>query len=374
MHLFYTDESFRPQGISRPGIPFLCDEQMRLVAAPNGYLRYIATISGRTQSRRTWETYGNHLYEFFSFLESNQLPWTQATLNDLANWRDSMRGRNCSRSTVNQRLRCAQHFYVWAQSAGLINEIPASYESVRVTKARSFLSHLDQSSNRTNASVLTLPTHDAVPNFLRLDDALNFIDALSSDTLKLMAFLGLLSGLRRDEITALSATVLPNPCGTDHSKPISMLLDAAKTPTKGSKTRMVVLPFDLAAALWQYFCEIWPIREQKYRSTHGRSTTRLFLSPEGREYSSRYLNYAFNLASRKCGIKCNPHTLRHTFGTYELLRVGKRYTQSQALLWVRDRMGHSSISTTETYLHTSLLIKNDSLDQYHADVLSLISR
>lgn len=48
--LFFTDEEFRIDRFPRPGIPFLCDRRMELVAAPNWYLRHIASVRGRTRA------------------------------------------------------------------------------------------------------------------------------------------------------------------------------------------------------------------------------------------------------------------------------------------------------------------------------------
>jgi integrase len=64
----------------------------------------------------------------------------------------------------------------------------------------------------------------------------------------------------------------------------------------------------------------------------------------------------------KTGINCHPHLLRHTFGTYELLRMMHKKEEKLALMWVMDRMGHSSITTTEKYIHAVDLIQHDDVD------------
>lgn len=69
MKLFFPDSTFELAGMPRPGIQFLCDKEMEFISAPNKYLQYVAIVKGRTGSPRTWETYGKHLYEYFSFLE-----------------------------------------------------------------------------------------------------------------------------------------------------------------------------------------------------------------------------------------------------------------------------------------------------------------
>lgn len=104
MHLFLTDPTFTVHGQPYPGIPFLIDDQMALVTAPNEYLFHVAVVRGRTSSPKTWQTYGNHLYEFFSFLETIEISWDRIRSTHLAAWRDSMLSRGCRRSTVNHRV------------------------------------------------------------------------------------------------------------------------------------------------------------------------------------------------------------------------------------------------------------------------------
>ncbi len=90
MKLFYTDDTFKVHNKTYPGIPFLIDEEMALVDAPNSFLRYTAIIKGRTQSPKTWKTYGNHLYEFFCYLEENGFQWDNINQSYFASWREAI--------------------------------------------------------------------------------------------------------------------------------------------------------------------------------------------------------------------------------------------------------------------------------------------
>lgn len=368
MKLFFTDAEFCMEGVRRPGIPFLCDRTMELVDAPNRYLRYVATVRGRTQAPSTWRTYGDHLMEFFAFLEDNELLWTHATTPAMAAWRDAMVERQCSLNTVNQRLRGVHAFYKWAERHGMVTATPFATQDVQVGRPMPFLGHVDASGGRARANELTLRTFAPLPKFLRLDKAVRFLEALTPARARLMGYLMLLTGMRREEAVALDYRALPDPAGHDPDKALPMLLDGRMTPTKGSKERTVMVPFDLAVALDSYCTFDRHTLQRRFARQHGHQTTRLFLSRRGEELSVKSLNHAFAQASRRTGITCHPHMLRHTFGTYELLRMQRDHGESQALLWVKDRMGHSSISTTESYVHAADLIRHDAVDGYQRDL------
>lgn len=374
MKMFVTGDEFEKNGVKYPGIPFLVDQNMQLLPAPNQYLRYVAITRGRTSSPKTWLNYGNHLYEYFAFLEANNLSWDCVNTAHIAIWRDSMLERGCKRSTVNLRLRGVHLFYQWAQRSGLSHALPFDTDDVFVTKPRGFLSHLDASGGRFTANELTLQTHKAVPKFLHQDKAIRFLETLSPHRLKLMGYLMVLTGMRREEVAFMDYRVVPNPAGHRPDSMLNMELDATITPTKGSKTRVVKLPYDLGVALWDYLAFSRPKLAALFKRSRGRETTRLFLSEAGQELSIRHLNNSFAYVSRKTGIHCTPHMLRHTYGTYELIRMISKVGESKALLWVRDRMGHSSVTTTEKYIHAADLARHDGIDGYQTEICEALRR
>lgn len=373
MQLFFTDATFIYQGLPRPKIPFLCNADMQLLAEPNEYLRYISIIKGRTRSPKTWRTYASHLYEFFAYLELNQTDWHKVDLAVLATWRDTMLARGCARSTANQRLRCVEGFYTWGVQSKMIAATPFSSDLIRVSKHRGMLAHVDASGGKFSANVLTMQTPARPLAFLILADAIRFLDSLGPLHLKLMSYLALLTGMRREEVTSLSYRVFPNPCGHDPSKQLPMTLDERRTPTKGMKTRTVMVPYDLAVVIWNYFCVEWPKRNARHTRHYGQESARIFLSENGHEFSDRYLNNAFAKAVNRTGIQCHPHMLRHTYGTYEFLRMTRKYGQDRALLWLRERMGHASITTTEVYVHAAELLTNHDIDDYQTEILGVLS-
>ena len=115
MEIFYTDDMFVVDGVSRPGIPFFLDASMREVRVLNDYLYHVSAI--RRLSTDTRRTYAADLCDFFSFLEANRIAWDRVTGAQIVAWRDAQlerRDRPLSRSTVNQRIGAAGRFYDWA--------------------------------------------------------------------------------------------------------------------------------------------------------------------------------------------------------------------------------------------------------------------
>jgi site-specific recombinase XerD len=373
MRLFRTDATFTKNGVPLPGIPFLASSKAKLVEPANRYLFYVAAVRGRTRSPATWQTYADHLYEFFSFLEENDLDWSQIGQEQMAIWRNSMLDRGLSRNTVNKRISTVSAFYIWCVHQRLTGTLPFNTHEVLVSRPKGFLAHVDVSGNQIRANELTLRTHRPLPKFLTIPEAVRFIDALSPRRVQLVAYLMLLCGLRREEACSLDIRVLPSPAGHSPDRAIKMTLDPRHTPTKGSKERWVMVPYTLAGHLFDYFMRERPPLANRYEKRYGRESTKLFLTKGAEEISLDGLDVLFQRASAKSGVKCTPHRLRHTFGTYEFLRMAEKKGTDGALHWVRDRLGHASITTTEIYVHTADLLKHDDVDGYVQETLMRMS-
>lgn len=369
MRLFYTDDTFLIAGRPCPGVPFLADSKAELAEPANAYLFHIAVVRGRTRSPATWRTYADHLYDFFSFLEENELVWNRVGQEQIAAWRNGMLDRGLGRATINARIKTVAAFYTWCLRNKLSSGLPFETQDVVVSKPKGFWAHVDRSGNRVQANELTLRTSRSLPQFLTITDAVRFIEALSPRRIQLVAYLMLLCGLRREEACGLDMRVVPTPAGCDPGKAIKMTLAPDQTPTKGSKERWVMVPYKLAGHLFDYMMRERPALVKAFTKRNGHGSTKLFLTRTGEEMSLDGLNIAFQRASAKSGVKCTPHRLRHTYGTYEFLRMHERKGTDGALHWVRDRLGHASVTTTEIYVHAADLLKHDDVDGYVEEIL-----
>lgn len=64
------------------------------------------------------------------------------------------------------------------------------------------------------------------------------------------------------------------------------------------------------------------------------------------KWEDRKFRYAIFLAFKRIGIEASPHQLRHSFAT-------KSINEGMRLDVLREILGHTSIATTQIYLHTS---------------------
>ena len=126
--------------------------------------------------------------------------------------------------------------------------------------------------------------------------------------------------------------------------------------------------------LWKYCVFERSQREARRLKVDGQSSRSLFVNQRGYSYSSTMLNKVLSRASEKLGFYIHPHILRHSYATHELHAMKELKGRTDlALFWVKNRLGHSSIKTTEVYLHLLAELEHEYLASYHYDLEKLIA-
>jgi integrase/recombinase XerC/integrase/recombinase XerD len=215
--------------------------------------------------------------------------------------------------------------------AGVVSERGAMKSTVarKLAAIRTFYRHLvERGELQANpAELVSSPKKDAyLPKVLKPDEVAELLERIPGSTpldLRDRALLELAyaAGLRAEELVNLDTGNLDADA------------EEVRVEGKGGRTRVVPVGEHAWCALDRYLA-----RGRTVLNT-GESDA-LFLSKTGKRLSTSDIRRRLRLQTRRAGV--SPHTLRHSFATH-LLENGADLRTIQELL------GHSSISTTQTY-------------------------
>ena len=215
--------------------------------------------------------------------------------------------KGLSPQTVQGYVRVLKALFSWAHREGLIDDNPAS--RVKIPKApRIIVPTFNESQVRRFLSVIDR------------SKPIGFRDYCIVLTL-------LDTGIRSSELVGLELADLDLEEG--HFKVLG----------KGSKERRVPVGSSLQKALWKYV--------NRYRPEPVHTNVKaLFLTCHGRPVSSKTVYWRLRVYGRKAklqGVRCSPHTFRHTFAKNFLLNGGDVFTLQKIL-------GHSSLAVVRMYV------------------------
>lgn len=373
MRLVFATKDLAIAGRSFEGFPLLIGGDGWPVEPAQSFLWHTLIESGEALSPLTWEAYGRRLFDYFAFLEANDLAWNEHSeaggLSVLARYRDWSSGElELDPSTLNKRLNLVVRFYHWAQQRDLIAVLPFGERRVRSTPHSGFLSHVARPNTGSKASVLVRERR-RLTKFLTKDQAKICLALDMDSSHRLLFHLMVRTGLRSCEARTFPKKYVFNPRFKKGLRPgqmISIALDPADMHLKYGRPRTIDVPWKLMEDMWSYSLHE---REVRGAAGNGRATS-LVLTKEGRQYSKDSIVDVMKAYERECGFYVRAHMLRHTYGTYTLLALRKnRDFHGEPLLYVRDRMGHSDVQTTMVYLHLinqleaqSVLAHEDEID------------
>lgn len=152
-----------------------------------------------------------------------------------------------------------------------------------------------------------------IPHVLNADDIIKAVQQEKNQDIKLSIMIMVSTGMRVSEARTLTY------------EQINMSTAQAVIKGKGNKERTIFFP--------SYIIEAIKLR--------GKQEGEIFAGWQDREF-----RYAIFLAFDRIGVKMSPHLLRHTFASNAINR-GMR------LDVLREILGHTSISTTQIYMHTN---------------------
>ncbi|MDO6524716.1 tyrosine-type recombinase/integrase [Motilimonas sp. 1_MG-2023] len=388
MMIVNTNEQFCIRNTTYPGLPILLDRNFEIVRPVFLFTVYLAVQDARIQSLKTIKSYVSSLYDYFSFLEANDLMWNEPYLNDAEhfslsvvalyrNWSktlvNSNNRRTVSDSTINLRLSVLKRFYEYCFARELIKFKPwETLFKVQPESIPSFFRHT-RGQKVLVSNDLVLKTYKKVPKLLNIEQCRTLINAIDNRSFKLMTKLMLSAGLRKDEVISLNINSIIEPSLSQCNKRIPLDLDPHTDGqrTKGSKARRVFISVILMRDLWDFinFGER-VTRGKLHLKKKGYISPFIFLNRFGNTYSKQSLNnfYTTLKENKQIDFKVSPHMLRHTYATIELYAESQRVGTTKALAWLQKRMGHSSIITTSTYLHCIEILQEHELSTYQAEL------
>jgi integrase/recombinase XerD len=313
--------------------------------------RYLAHLTAIERSPNTVRAYAHDLRDFFAFLGSRDLEWSEVRLEDLGRFVSWLRlpgeardggvtllpwvQGGLSSATVNRKLSALASFYEFHQRHGVdVADLVTRWRpGGRGGSWQPFLAHLGSRPERHRT--VGLRTERRVPRELTAAEMTRLVDAC--DRLRDRFLLSLLRGcgvrigealgLRHEDVDARRGMVT-----------VRQRLNVNRARAK-TWTRQVPADTALIRLYSDYLHEEYGALDCDYVFVN------LWGRPVGRPMSYAGVDRLVRRLRARTGIEFTPHQFRHSYAT-DLLRRGVAVEVVQHLL------GHASISTTaDTYSH-----------------------
>lgn len=338
------------------GFPLLLSKDGWPLEPAQSFLWNALVTDGTVESKLTWEAYGRRLFDYFAFLDANNLNWDEDEkphgLSVVARYRDWSLGElGLNANTVNKRLNLVVRFYDWCKLQGHVSHAPYGRRDVRTPARQGLLAHVDRSGGITSKPTIMARERKATIKFLIKQQVRQCLTAKLDPSHALLFNLMVRTGMRSCEARTFPLTYVFNPrtrTGLTAGQMIRVNLEPADMHIKYGKPRSVDVPWSLMEDMWTYALHRREIRRQKAEL----APAELVLTGNGTGFSKGAVVDAMKAIERRVGFPVRAHMLRHTYGTYTLSALRRSLGfQGEPLLYVRDRMGHSDVQTTAIYLH-----------------------
>lgn len=267
----------------------------------------------KNYSPNTLSAYKRDLIQYNNFIIENNgnLEIENADYKIIRSWIVSMVNSNISNRSINRKVSSLKSFYKFLIKTDTIKSSPL--------KAHSPL--------KQSKKIQVPFSQEEINSLLDSDFFTNdYKGVLQKSIIAFFYF----TGVRRIELINIKES------------DISLESSTIKVMGKRSKERIIPILPKLKKSLKYY-------REIKSKYNGNTSPEYLFISKNGKQLSEKFVyrtvNEYFKLVSPK--IKKAPHVLRHSFATH-LINEGADINS------VKELLGHSSLSATQVYSHTSM--------------------
>lgn len=297
--------------------------------------------SERGVSRHTLRSYSHTFTLFLEYVEKKkqikadklQLKNINRSLvSDFLDWLQT--DRNCSDNTRNIRLAALHSFFKYLQYVDVTNI--GKWQQILTIKAK-----------RKETVIFTS---------LSIEGMKQLLNEIPTDTLQGLRHLAMLSllyetGARVQELIDLT------PSNLTLSSPAHVVLYG-----KGRKSRMVPIQTKQVDILKKYIMEFG-------LDTPGREKRPLFTNNRGGKLSNSGIAHIINMYAANVRVKypglipdrISPHSFRHSKAMHLLL-------SGLNLVYIRDILGHVSITTTEVYAKADSRQKREALEKAYEEI------
>lgn len=280
----------------------------------------------RRLSEHTVAAYSSDLEQFRRFLgKDGSHDWGKVSSQQVRNFLSHFVQGGYSLRSVARKAACMRSFFNFLLDKGKSKDNPAV--GIRVTKKRRTL-----------------------PRYLSQEQSKALIETAAGDSPlarrdRALLELAYATGLRLSELAQLK------------TKALDWETREIRVVGKGGKERVVFFGRWAAEALEEY---LGRSREELLKSAPGKATDYLWINRLGNRLSRRGIQRVAARYGLKAGLgeAVTPHTLRHSFATH-LLNGGAD------LRTVQELLGHSSLSSTQIYTHTSAAHLKKVYDETH---------
>ncbi|REE17755.1 site-specific recombinase XerD [Paraburkholderia sp. BL27I4N3] len=391
--LLLRNVTTRINSVLPPGFTYLVDSKGQIIESVLRFLRKKCAPSGYLFSESTCRTYAEHLYEWFSLVETAGIPWYSATSNDLNAYSTALHERvslhtqkRLRARTRKSRLRTIVSFYRSACDDGLIHVAP-KLDLLTVPRDEQIVTgDLVEAERAVKAIVVAPFEHASCIAKEHLGSIFSRLGPTSSSAVdgyrsscrdRLASELALHTGMRLDEVTSLRKNqILALVPALSRNQPCGLYI----TKTKRGNPRTVYLPSWLVSALQDYVDHerafIVATAKSRANATYA-EPPQLFLNKVdankrdfGRKLTRTRLMAVFRSAVEAANIltaqvafasgtgapylKYEPaysfHNLRHTYA-YTCYQAFLREGKPHPWRLVQHLLGHKNLQTTlDTYL------------------------